>query len=79
MALLEETAELDLSEIADEELFQRSLKMPSLFSIILDRYQDAFLRKAKNTTITLLIPAPPLAGHYLCFYPNLSSRANCLK
>ncbi|MEK7567842.1 MAG: RNA polymerase sigma factor [Patescibacteria group bacterium] len=52
MALLEETAELDLSEIADEELFQRSLKMPSLFSIILDRYQDAFLRKAKSVMKT---------------------------
>ncbi len=52
MTLLEETEELDISLITDEELFERSLKHPSLFSLILDRYQEAFLRKAKTVMKT---------------------------
>lgn len=31
---------------SDEEILAHSLKHPSVFSVILDRYQDAFLRKS---------------------------------
>lgn len=34
--------------LTDEELFALSLEKPYLFSQILDRYQDAFLRKAEG-------------------------------
>jgi RNA polymerase sigma factor (sigma-70 family) len=38
----------DLLEKSDEEILGLSIKNPNLFSIILDRYQDAFLRKAES-------------------------------
>lgn len=34
-------------ELADEEILSRSRKEPWLFSVLLDRYQDAFMRKAR--------------------------------
>lgn len=34
--------------MTDEELLARSVKEPWLFSILLDRYQEAFLRKARG-------------------------------
>lgn len=43
-ALLEESDERDTR--SDEELLARSLGAPSVFSVLLDRYQDAFARKA---------------------------------
>lgn len=36
----------NMSELTDEEILLRARAHPWLFSIILDRYQDAFLRKA---------------------------------
>ena len=35
-------------ELSDEEVLLRSQKEPWLFSIILDRYQDAFMRKVRS-------------------------------
>lgn len=35
------------SELHDEEILYRSRSEPWLFSVLLDRYQDAFLRKAQ--------------------------------
>ncbi|OGZ08303.1 MAG: hypothetical protein A3D65_01050 [Candidatus Lloydbacteria bacterium RIFCSPHIGHO2_02_FULL_50_13] len=35
-------------EMKDEEVLERSLKHPSLFAILVERYQDAFLRKAES-------------------------------
>lgn len=36
------------AELADEEILARSKAEPWLFAVLLDRYQDAFLRKAKS-------------------------------
>ena len=36
----------NMSELSDEDILLRARAHPWLFSIILDRYQDAFLRKA---------------------------------
>ena len=36
----------NMSELGDEEILLRARAHPWLFSLILDRYQDAFLRKA---------------------------------
>lgn len=36
------------AELPDEEILRRSQAQPWLFRILLDRYQDAFLRKAKS-------------------------------
>ncbi len=36
------------TNLADEELFARSLESPSFFGEILSRYQEAFLRKAEG-------------------------------
>jgi RNA polymerase sigma-70 factor, ECF subfamily len=38
----------ELKEISDEELFERSQKKPALFSHLVGRYEDAFLRKAES-------------------------------
>jgi RNA polymerase sigma-70 factor, ECF subfamily len=35
-------------ELSDEEILARSQKEPWIFSVLLDRYQDAFLRKARS-------------------------------
>lgn len=35
-------------DLNDEEILSRSQKEPWLFSVLLDRYQDAFMRKAKS-------------------------------
>jgi len=35
-------------ELSDEDIFLKSLTNPDTFSIIFDRYQQAFLRKAKD-------------------------------
>ena len=40
--------ETPIIEIADEILLERSLAHPSLFAILVSRYQDAFLRKAEG-------------------------------
>lgn len=36
----------DLASKSDEEILSASVKKPDLFSVIVDRYQEAFLRKA---------------------------------
>ncbi len=38
--------EENIKDLSDEELFSRSQNHPSLFSEILDRYQEAFMRRA---------------------------------
>ena len=35
-------------DLSDEEVLARSQKEPWLFSVLLDRYQDAFMRKARR-------------------------------
>ncbi len=39
---------IELKDKKDEHILTLSLKQPSLFKIIIDRYEDAFLRKAKR-------------------------------
>lgn len=34
--------------LSDEEILTRSKREPWIFAVLLERYQDAFLRKAKN-------------------------------
>ena len=38
----------NMSELSDEDILARSGAQPWLFSMLLDRYQDAFLRKAMS-------------------------------
>lgn len=38
----------DARELSDEEVLARSQKEPWIFSVLLDRYQDAFMRKAMS-------------------------------
>ncbi len=46
-SFLEETEkEITLDERKDEEILALSIKNPSLFSILITRYEDAFIRKA---------------------------------
>lgn len=40
--------EENIRESADEEILRRSVYEPWLFAVLLERYQDAFLRKAKT-------------------------------
>jgi len=47
MGLLDEQ-EQKVPDHADEEILRRSIKKPGLFRILLDRYEDAFLRKAES-------------------------------
>lgn len=35
-------------ELSDEEILQRSQKEPWIYAVLLERYQDAFLRKARS-------------------------------
>jgi RNA polymerase sigma-70 factor, ECF subfamily len=35
-------------ELSDEEILKRSQKEPWIFAVLLDRYQEAFLRKARS-------------------------------
>ena len=37
-----------IANLRDEEVLERSIAHPSLFAIIVERYQDAFLRKAES-------------------------------
>ncbi|MEK9175767.1 MAG: RNA polymerase sigma factor [Patescibacteria group bacterium] len=45
MNLFEQTAQCDLS---DDEILRKSIDNPALFGIIVDRYQAAFVGKARN-------------------------------
>lgn len=36
------------NELPDEVVLERSMKHPSLFAVLVERYQDAFLRKAEG-------------------------------
>jgi RNA polymerase sigma-70 factor (ECF subfamily) len=47
-AMLLDEHEERLEDLADEVVLERSLKHPSLFKLLVDRYQDAFLRKAEG-------------------------------
>ena len=37
-----------IANLRDEEVLERSIAMPSLFAVLVERYQDAFLRKAES-------------------------------
>ena len=45
MNLLEQK---DIGELPDEEILKRSIDNPKLFGILIDRYQGAFVGKARN-------------------------------
>lgn len=46
-SLLEETtAELDFSKRSDEEILAMSVTNPDVFSVLVERYEEAFIRKA---------------------------------
>lgn len=38
----------NIQELSDEQILSHSVKHPHLFEVLLDRYQDAFLRKARG-------------------------------
>jgi RNA polymerase sigma factor (sigma-70 family) len=38
----------EYKDASDEEVLQRSRKEPELFALLVDRYEDAFMRKAKS-------------------------------
>jgi len=49
MSLLNDNnIEEDVRQMSDEEILALSVKHPHMFEIILDRYQDALLRKARS-------------------------------
>ena len=37
-----------IANLRDEEVLERSIAQPSLFAVLVERYQDAFLRKAES-------------------------------
>jgi len=41
-------AESDISTQSDEEILALAIDKPGLFSVLIDRYQDAFIRKAQS-------------------------------
>lgn len=45
--LLDDAENID-SEIKDEVILERSIRHPGLFAILVERYQEAFLRKAES-------------------------------
>jgi len=50
MLLAEE--EVCIDERSDEELLALSIKKPEVFGILLDRYQNAFLRKSQSVVFS---------------------------
>jgi RNA polymerase sigma-70 factor (ECF subfamily) len=50
--LLAEEEGPHIGEKSDEEILALSIKKPDLFGVLLDRYQDAFLRKAQSVVIS---------------------------
>ncbi len=46
--MLLEDGENLIANLRDEEVLERSIAMPSLFAVLVERYQDAFLRKAES-------------------------------
>jgi len=46
MFLRDDTGDLDISSKSDEEILALSVKHPTFFEVLLERYQQAFLRKA---------------------------------
>jgi RNA polymerase sigma-70 factor, ECF subfamily len=47
-ALLEDTPMLVPETASDEDILLRSIDQPGLFTFLVDRYQDAFMRKAES-------------------------------
>src|SRR3989344_386196 len=47
MGLLDDV-DKTIEEWGDEEVLRRAIRKPKLFEILLDRYEDAFLRKAES-------------------------------
>ena len=48
MAMLLNENEKTIDDLPDEDVLERSLKHPGLFAILVNRYQDAFLRKSES-------------------------------
>ncbi len=46
MGLLDDIETKPIAEESDEEILRKSVKHPALFEVLLDRYEEAFLRKA---------------------------------
>ncbi len=46
--MLLEDGENLIANLRDEEVLERSIATPSLFAVLVERYQDAFLRKAES-------------------------------
>lgn len=46
MGYLDETPEIE--DLSDEEILRRSASTPDLFGLIVDRYEEAFLRKVRR-------------------------------
>lgn len=46
--MLLEDGENLVANLRDEEVLERSIALPSLFAVLVERYQDAFLRKAES-------------------------------
>lgn len=47
-AMLLDEHEEKIGDLKDEVVLERSLERPSLFAVLVERYQDAFLRKAMS-------------------------------
>lgn len=60
-------------DLSDEELLQRSQYEPWLFAILLDRYQDAFLRKAKAVLYDELDAEEVVQDAFTKIYMNAGS------
>src|SRR3989338_7745621 len=45
---IQQGQQAELGELKDEEILLKSLSRPELFGLIVDKYQEAFLRKARR-------------------------------
>lgn len=59
------------SNLTDEEILYRSRSEPWLFSILLDRYQDAFLRKAQSILHSALDSEEVVQDAFTKIYLNI--------
>ncbi len=59
------------SNLSDEEVLWRSRSEPWLFSILLDRYQDAFLRKAQSILHSTLDSEEVVQDAFTKIYLNI--------
>ncbi|MCA9363723.1 RNA polymerase sigma factor [Candidatus Kaiserbacteria bacterium] len=60
----------DVRKLSDEAILQRSQSEPWLFSALLDRYQDAFLRKARSIIFSELDAEEVVQDTFTKIYMN---------